>query len=107
MKIFEVLPPGLQSGDNTLNILCALRAAQSLVSSHFTDVSQPDARAAVLADYVRFLTMPGSHNDTYAESFHRSFFAGWQDSRPTSPHQVKQTHPAGKSRLLAVSFLFL
>lgn len=82
---------GLQSGDNTLNVLCALRAAQSLVSGHFTDVSQPDARAAVLSDYVHFLTTPGSHNDTYAESNHRSFFADWQDSRPTSPSQVKQT----------------
>lgn len=89
MKIFGVLPPGLQLGDNTLNIICALRAAQSLVSGHFTDVSQPDARAAVLADYVRFLTTPGLHNDTYAESFHRSFFADWQDSWSTLPCQVK------------------
>lgn len=79
---------GLRSGDNTLNVLCSLRAAQSLVSGRFTDVSHPDARAAVLTDYVHFLTTPGSHRDTYAESFHRSFFADWQDSRPTSPPQV-------------------
>lgn len=79
---------GLQSGDNTLNVLCSLRAAQSLVLGGFTDVSQPNARATVLSDYVRFLTTPGSHQDTYAESFHRSFFADWQDSRPTSPQQV-------------------
>lgn len=84
---------GLQSGDNTLNVLCSLRAAQSLVSGRFTDVSTPDARAAVLSDYVHFLTEPGSHRDTYAESFHRSFFVDWQDSRPTLPHEVKQTHP--------------
>ncbi|KAG7215628.1 hypothetical protein INR49_021983 [Caranx melampygus] len=84
---------GLQAGDNTLNVLCSLQAARALVHGGFTDVSQPDARAAVLSDYVHFLTMPGSHNDTYAESFHRSFFADWQDSRPTSPRQVKQTHP--------------
>ncbi|XP_027147535.1 uncharacterized protein LOC104936788 isoform X2 [Larimichthys crocea] len=79
---------GLQSGDNTLNVLCCLRAVQSLVSGRFTDVSQPDARAAVLADYVCFLTTPGSHRDTYAESSHRAFFADWQDCRPTSPRQV-------------------
>lgn len=79
---------GLQSGDNTLNILCSLRAAQALVSGHFLDVSQPDARATVLSDYVQFLTTPASHNDTYAESCHRSFFSDWQDSRPTSPRQV-------------------
>ncbi|KAI3366177.1 hypothetical protein L3Q82_010004, partial [Scortum barcoo] len=79
---------GLQAGDSTLNVLCSLRAACSLVSGGFIDVSQPDARAAVLSDYVQFLTTPGSHNDTYAESYHRSFFADWQDSRPTSPCQV-------------------
>lgn len=87
--------PGLQSGDNTLNVLCSLRAARSLISGRFANVSQPDARAAVLSDYVSFLTTPGSHRDTYAESFHRSFFADWQDSRPSSPHQVKRTHPDG------------
>ncbi|XP_028254929.1 uncharacterized protein LOC114431580 [Parambassis ranga] len=32
--------------------------------------------------------MPGSHSDTYAESFHRSFFADWQESRPTLPHEA-------------------
>ncbi|MEQ2189416.1 hypothetical protein GOODEAATRI_025055 [Goodea atripinnis] len=90
----------LQAGDNTLNILCSLRVARTIVSRRFTDVSQPDARAAVLSDYVQFLTTPGSHADTYAESFHRSFFADWQDSRPTSPSEVsaavefvKLTHP--------------
>lgn len=79
---------GLQAGDNTLNVLCSLRAAHSLVTRCFSDVSQADARAAVLSDYVHFMTTPGSHQDTYAESFHRSFFSSWQNSRPTSPRQV-------------------
>jgi len=79
---------GLQAGDNTLNVLCALRAARTLASGGFADVSQPSARAAVLEDYVRFLTTPGTHNDTYAESFHRSFFADWQESRPTASREV-------------------
>lgn len=79
---------GLQAGDNTLNVLCSLRAARTLVHGRFGDMSQPDARAAVLSDYVHFLTTPGSHDDTYAESFHRCFFADWQDSRPTAPRHV-------------------
>lgn len=94
------LPLGLQSGDNTLNILCSLRATQALASSHFTDVSQPDARATVLSDYVRFLTTPASHSDTYAESCHRSFFSDWRHSRPTSPREVNQTRPT--QRLLPI-----
>ncbi|XP_078101143.1 uncharacterized protein LOC144513829 isoform X2 [Sander vitreus] len=79
---------GLRAGDNTLNVLCSLRAARSLVAGCFSDITQPDARAAVLADYVHFLTTPGSHRDSYAESSHRSFFSSWQDSRPTAPWQI-------------------
>ncbi|XP_063734091.1 uncharacterized protein LOC134861042 isoform X3 [Eleginops maclovinus] len=79
---------GLSAGDNTLNALCSLRVALSLVSGGFSDVSSPDARAAVLADYVSFLTTAGSHRDTYAESFHRDFFSCWQEERPTEPRQL-------------------
>ncbi|XP_067357224.1 uncharacterized protein [Channa argus] len=79
---------GLRAGDNTLNILCSLRAARTLVRGGFTDVSTPDARATVLSDYVQFLTTPGTHNDTYAESFHRSFFSDWQETGLTSPQQL-------------------
>lgn len=104
-------PAGLQAGDNTLNILCSLRAARSIVSGRFADVSQPEVRAAVLSDYVRFLTTPGSHTDTYAESFHRSFFADWQDGRPTSPSEVNQeflsssnVHQTGSDSLVLFRF---
>jgi hypothetical protein len=35
-----------------------------------------------LDDYVKFMTTPGSHNDTYAESFHRDFFKNWAAGVP-------------------------
>ncbi|XP_047432365.1 uncharacterized protein LOC125000759 [Mugil cephalus] len=95
---------GLQAGDNTLNVLCSLRAAQSLVAGGFRDVSCSDARAAVLSDYVQFLTSPGSHGDTYAESFHRSFFSDWQDSRPSSPREVLSFAEKRSRRHLSLSF---
>ncbi|XP_034070888.1 uncharacterized protein LOC117545287 [Gymnodraco acuticeps] len=79
---------GLCAGDNTLNVLCSLRVALCLVSGGFSDLSSPDARAAVLSDYVSFLTTEGSHRDSYAESFHRDFFCCWQDERPTEPQQL-------------------
>lgn len=79
---------GLQAGQNTLNTLCALLVGKTLASGTFSSMSEPLARAAVLSDYVKFMTTPGSHDDTYAESFHRSFFSDWQDSRPTSPSKV-------------------
>ncbi|XP_078101145.1 uncharacterized protein LOC144513829 isoform X4 [Sander vitreus] len=87
-SILSLSNTGLRAGDNTLNVLCSLRAARSLVAGCFSDITQPDARAAVLADYVHFLTTPGSHRDSYAESSHRSFFSSWQDSRPTAPWQI-------------------
>ncbi|XP_055786142.1 uncharacterized protein LOC129859922 [Salvelinus fontinalis] len=34
------------------------------------------------------MTTPGTHGDTYAESFHRAFFSDWQDPRPTSSSKV-------------------
>ncbi|XP_033935449.1 uncharacterized protein [Pseudochaenichthys georgianus] len=79
---------GLCAGDNTLNVLCSLRVALCLVSGGFSDLSSAGARAAVLSDYVSFLTTEGSHRDSYAESFHRDFFCCWQDERPTEPQQL-------------------
>lgn len=34
----------------------------------------PPCRAPLPCSYVAFMTTPGSHNDTYAESYHRDFF---------------------------------
>nr|XP_040029775.1 uncharacterized protein LOC120817518 isoform X2 [Gasterosteus aculeatus aculeatus] len=94
---------GLQSGDNTLNVLCSLRVFLSLVSGGFSDVSEPEARAAVMSDYVSFLTTKGSHRDSYAESFHRAFFSSWQDARPTSPSEVLAFAEKRSRRMLSSS----
>ena len=49
------------------------------------DIKRSQVRDAVLEDYVSFMTQPGSHNDTYAESFHRSFFKDWVEAgKPTA-----------------------
>lgn len=60
---------GLRAGDNTLNLLLAraLMRKMTAIGSH-----DP---AAWLSDYVAFMTAPDSHRDTYAESYHRDFFA--------------------------------
>ncbi|XP_072513327.1 uncharacterized protein [Salminus brasiliensis] len=106
---------GLQAGENTLNLLCALRVAQVLSSGNFASFAEPAARSAVLSDYVQFMTTPGSHSDTYAESFHRSFFSDWQELRPTSPSKVldfaekrykqKMNTPTPDSQLNAIGCL--
>lgn len=79
---------GLQAGDNTLNVLVSLRASLVLVLGRFSDCSCREARAAVLKDYVDFMRTPGSHQDSYAESWHRDFFKDWSHKRPTTAEQI-------------------
>ena len=62
---------GMQAGDNTLNLLCARILLRSLNALGRYD--QQD----FLSEYVTFMTEPDRHNDTYAESFHRDFFANY------------------------------
>lgn len=41
-----------------------------------------------LEDYVAFMTTPGTHNDTYAESYHRDFFKRWSEG--VAPERCSQ-----------------
>jgi ADP-ribosyl-[dinitrogen reductase] hydrolase len=62
---------GMQAGDNTLNLLCARVLMRSISALGHYDSKD------FLKDYIRFMTEPDQHNDTYAESFHRDFFANY------------------------------
>ena len=62
---------GMQAGDNTLNLLCARVLMRCLnAKGHY----EPND---FLQAYIRFMTEPDQHNDTYAESYHRDFFANY------------------------------
>ncbi|XP_013388227.1 uncharacterized protein LOC106157197 [Lingula anatina] len=81
---------GMKAGDNTLNALCAVRVADILKKTDPDGkLTNRELQAAVLEDYVQFLTTPDSHNDTYAESFHRAFFKDW-DNLDTPPRKGKE-----------------
>ena len=67
---------GMQAGDNTLNLLCARVLLRSLNANGRHDP------ADFLRDYVSFMTTPDRHNDTYAESYHRDFFANFARGLP-------------------------
>ncbi|XP_056004469.1 uncharacterized protein LOC125667861 isoform X2 [Ostrea edulis] len=72
---------GMKSGDNTLNLSMALNMLQTMVTADPDATMDPrELRGKVLEQYVQFMTTPGMHNDTYAESFHRSFFKDWSES---------------------------
>jgi ADP-ribosyl-[dinitrogen reductase] hydrolase len=70
---------GLQSGDNTLNLLCVRLLLRTMNTSGRYDSGD------FLPAYIAFMTTPDSHNDTYAESYHRDFFANY--ARGVSPER--------------------
>ena len=69
---------GLRAGENTLNAQCARVVARSISASP-QGVADP---SSILAAYVTFMTTPGSHTDTYADTSHRMFFANWARGVP-------------------------
>ena len=78
---------GMQAGDNTLNAHCARVLMRSIVSGN----GRYD-RDRFLQSYIEFMTAdPPRHRDTYAESYHRGFFANLVAGKP--PHQCgARTH---------------
>jgi ADP-ribosyl-[dinitrogen reductase] hydrolase len=62
----------LSAGENTLEASLARLLLQSLAANG----GRFDAEHFRSA-YVSFMTTPGSHNDTYASTCHRMFFANW------------------------------
>ncbi len=66
----------MRPGDNTLNLLCVRVLIRALNAAGRYDP------ADFLRDYVAFMTAPDSHNDTYAESYHRDFFANYARGLP-------------------------
>mmetsp|Transcript_18933 Transcript_18933/g.44045 ORF Transcript_18933/g.44045 Transcript_18933/m.44045 type:complete len:355 (-) Transcript_18933:107-1171(-) len=61
----------LQAGENTLEAQIARLAMRSMARGGF-DFDR------MQQEYVNFMTTPGSHNDAYASSYHRMFFANRQ-----------------------------
>jgi ADP-ribosylglycohydrolase len=68
----------LQAGENTLEG----QLARLLIRTIAADGGQVKPES-FLAQYVKFMTTPGSHNDTYASTCHRMFFVNY--IKPTPP----------------------
>ncbi len=67
----------MQAGDNTLNACCARLMMRHLIANDGYDKDQ------WLQDYIAFMTADSpQHPDTYAESYHRGFFANFQKGLP-------------------------
>ncbi len=69
---------GMTAGDNTLNAHCALTLMRS-INAHDGHYD----RDSFLDQYIALMTSDSpAHPDTYAESFHRGFFANYEHGLP-------------------------
>lgn len=62
---------GLQAGENTLEAQLVRVLCKSIADNGAFDADDFRKR------YIKFMTTPGTHNDTYASTCHRMFFANW------------------------------
>jgi ADP-ribosyl-[dinitrogen reductase] hydrolase len=76
---------GMRAGENTLNAIVARLLVRNLIETEGRGVGVVDdgteQPASFLTAYVKFMTTPGSHNDTYAETYHRMFFKNLQQGK--------------------------
>jgi ADP-ribosylglycohydrolase len=74
----------LRAGENTLNLQCLRVLLRSATPDYSTE--------RFLAAYVDFMTSEDTHQDTYAESFHRDFFANWAKGKNTAECAGAEDH---------------
>jgi ADP-ribosyl-[dinitrogen reductase] hydrolase len=79
----------LGAGENTLNLkLCAL-LMDSLNAKRGYDADD------YLKRYIKYMTTPGNHRDTYVEEYHRHFFAKYAQGVPPRKCGVQEKHIGG------------
>lgn len=79
----------LRAGENTLNVqLCSLLVASLLEKGRYDAVDY-------LERYIRFMTTPGMHRDTYIEECHRHFFARYAMGTPPMACGAQEKHIGG------------
>ena len=89
---------GMKAGENTLNAHCARLVLRCLASGY--------SRETFLDEYVRFMCAePPSHPDTYAESYHRGFFANYIQGKPVFECAATTHDTASVGGLVTVSSL--
>jgi len=70
----------LNAGENTLNLQCARLLLRTLNNrKNSTNGGKLYNSKAWLDAYIKFMTTPGTHNDAYAESYHREFFLKYKN----------------------------
>lgn len=94
---------GMQAGENTLNAQCTRVLMRTLTADggHYHP-------AHFLRDYIAFMTAePPAHPDTYAESWHRGFFANLESGRPPERCGAVTHDTPSVGGLVSIAALFL
>jgi len=90
----------LQAGENTLNVRLVGLLIDSLARH---GAYRPE-------DYIQrleaFMTTPGTHNDTYIDSYLRAFFARRAAGRPLSDCGVEEKHLSGLIGMLPLALYY-
>merc|ERR1712054_82334 len=69
----------LEAGENTLEAQL-MRVMMRSITANGGSFNKEN----FVDDYVKFMTTPGSHNDTYASTAHRMFFSNREQGKPLS-----------------------
>jgi len=89
---------GMKAGENTLNAHCARVLMRSL-----SDSSGTYDRNDFVSAYIDFMTVqPPAHPDTYAESYHRGFFANLAQGRKPEKCAMKTHDTASVGGLVTI-----
>lgn len=83
----------LQAGENTLNLKIAALLAESLIECKTYDHED------FLERYIDFMLRPGTHNDTYVEEAHRTFFKNYALGKPPEKCGAEDTNVGGLATL--------
>lgn len=68
---------GMQAGENTLELIISRQCFMASLSEKGMEFDRADVRDR----YISLLTTPDSHNDTYAGTCHRMFFANRENGK--------------------------
>ena len=81
---------GLRAGDNTLNI----RLVEVLMNSIIDNQGEYDP-TKYLREYIHFMTTPGTHEDTYADTAHIQFFYKLSQGKDAEEATGVENHSTG------------
>lgn len=86
----------LIAGENTLNVKISQLLIESLNQNGGYDCDD------FLNRYIKFMTTPGNHRDTYIEECHRNFFANYAKGLPARQCGLNEKHIGGMVGIIPI-----